>query len=84
MPSRDPLLPKWLITTIAVVVVACWAMSVVAAVIDRNNSATLLPVTGVLTAVIGAGFGIGFRNIGLRAEPRNDEQTEAPREDTKP
>lgn len=62
-PGRDPLLPGWVTATLAIIVALGWLATVAAALLDRGSAATLLPVTGVMTAVIGAAF--GYRGFGL-------------------
>ena len=58
MNRRDPLLPRPVLVFLAVVVALGWLATVVAALRDPANSGPLLVVTGLMTAVIGASFGI--------------------------
>ena len=59
MGQRNPLLPRPVLVFISVVVTLGWLVVVVAAVLNPNNSGALVVVSGLLTAVIGAAFGIG-------------------------
>lgn len=58
MNRRDPLLPRPVLTFLAIVVALGWLATVVSALRDPSNSGPLLVVTGLLATVIGASFGI--------------------------
>lgn len=59
MPNRrDPLLPRPVLVFISVVVTLGWLAMVVAVILNPANNGPLVVVSGLLTAVIGASFGI--------------------------
>ena len=69
MSKRDPLLPRPVLTFLAVVVALGWLATVISALRDPNNSGPLLVVTGLLATVIGAAFGI---TVGRSKNGEND------------
>lgn len=71
--SKEPLLPRWAVTTIALVVTAGWVAAVIAALRNPASSGSLITVSGLLTIVLGAIFGYTDRMGRKRAERRNDQ-----------
>jgi hypothetical protein len=59
MAERSPLLPRPVVTTIAVVVLGGWLLTVVAAVRNPASAGPLVTVSGLLAMVIGASVGVG-------------------------
>lgn len=78
MAGRDPILPRSVVTVIAVVVLGGWAITVVAAVRNPASAGPLVTVSGLLAMVIGAGFGIaeGIRSRIRARAPEKPEEAE--------
>lgn len=74
MRRSDPILPRPVLVFLAVVVALGWLGTVVAAVMNPSNSGPLVVVTGLLTMVIGASFGIGVGRA-IRNNSTDDQDT---------
>lgn len=61
--DQGPLLPRTVLVTIALVVTLGWLATIVVIVLDPANSGPLLISSGVLTTIIGAGFGVRVRRF---------------------
>lgn len=73
--GRDPILPRPVLTFLAIVVAVGWLATVVAALRDPANSGPLLVVTGLLATVIGAAFGIGITRTARNGEDNSGDDT---------
>lgn len=79
MPNRErpPLVPQWVVIFIALVVTLGWLATVFAALRNPANAGSLITVSGLLTMVIGALFGLADK---IQVKKRREETEKAEEE----
>ena len=60
MSGRDPLLPRWVVIGIAILVSVVWGATAVVAFLNPEQSGALITVSSLMAMVLTATFGLGL------------------------